>query len=851
MIPARLYLRNFLSYGESCDPIDLTGVHIACLCGSNGHGKSALLDAITWSLWGQARTSSADDLVRLGQSSMVVEFEFLLDGEAYRVTRKRTRGRTSQSDLQLQARQADGAWRALTGQGVRGTQERINHLLRMEHDTFINSAFILQGRADEFARKTAGERKRILGEILSLGVYDQLTEKCRGLRQEALGRTQGLELQIAELEKRFSQVPGLRAEVQRLELAQQQARLERERSEVALERARLAVSALEGRRREREGVARLLSDADAEIRRLNTALTQLVQRLRRIEEQLPQAPAIRARHAELTTLRAEQEATTARLSELRRLETEQRAVERRVELARAALQSRVDQSARDVQQLDTAAREAPALRRDVITLSARCEELARLEQQREDLDRRLPELAARRAKHEAEQKQIAERLEAAGDRFHLLRDAKAACPVCEGELTAEKRLELGRALRAEMAQLKEDGTTALESEQAARAEAEATVRERARLDRDLKESRSLQGRLAQKQQALEQSEGAAADLPAKRDEHLLLSRDLENGAFAQADRALLAEYASRIAAVAVNDARLAEIAAAIRKLAGVERELQGIEQAEAEHPALRDQVGTQRELVAAREAGLREDRDLLRRLEQELRELPEVEAEAGRQQQTLERSRQAESRCDQQLGAAREALSQAEALRERIDALRSERVAAARDQAAYEELVKAFGRNGLQALIVENAIPEIEQEANDLLRRMSDGQLSLELRTQRELRSGAQAETLEIQISDGLGQRRYELFSGGEAFRVNFALRIALSKLLARRAGARLETLVIDEGFGSQDQEGRMRLVEAIHTVRDDFAQILVITHLDDLKDAFPTRIEVSKGPGGSQVAIF
>ena len=86
--------------------------------------------------------------------------------------------------------------------------------------------------------------------------------------------------------------------------------------------------------------------------------------------------------------------------------------------------------------------------------------------------------------------------------------------------------------------------------------------------------------------------------------------------------------------------------------------------------------------------------------------------------------------------------------------------------------------------------------------------------------------------------------------RVNFAIRLALSEVLAQRAGARLQTLVIDEGFGSQDEIGRQRLIEAINTVKADFAKILVITHIENLKDAFPTRIEVEKTPRGSTINI-
>jgi DNA repair exonuclease SbcCD ATPase subunit len=92
--------------------------------------------------------------------------------------------------------------------------------------------------------------------------------------------------------------------------------------------------------------------------------------------------------------------------------------------------------------------------------------------------------------------------------------------------------------------------------------------------------------------------------------------------------------------------------------------------------------------------------------------------------------------------------------------------------------------------------------------------------------------------------------SGGEQFRVNFAIRVALSQLLARRAGTQLQTLIMDEGFGVLDASGREHLVEAINAAQNDFQRILVVTHIDELKDAFPTRIEVTKGADGSEIFV-
>ncbi len=160
----------------------------------------------------------------------------------------------------------------------------------------------------------------------------------------------------------------------------------------------------------------------------------------------------------------------------------------------------------------------------------------------------------------------------------------------------------------------------------------------------------------------------------------------------------------------------------------------------------------------------------------------------------------------------------------------------------------------MPALLIEQALPEIETEANDLLDRLTAGEMSVRFITQRDYKDKNREdkkETLDIQISDATGVRDYEMFSGGEAFRVNFAIRLALSRVLAQRAGARLQTLVIDEGFGSQDAIGRQRLVEAINMVQNDFARILVITHLEELKDAFPSRIEVEKTSSGSVVTCY
>jgi exonuclease SbcC len=219
----------------------------------------------------------------------------------------------------------------------------------------------------------------------------------------------------------------------------------------------------------------------------------------------------------------------------------------------------------------------------------------------------------------------------------------------------------------------------------------------------------------------------------------------------------------------------------------------------------------------------------------------------------LFRLREDENKARSELGGAQQRVDILDSQRARKADFEKERVKLQKVIVRHKTLEQAFGKNGVPALLIEQALPQIEEKANNILERLSDGKMSVRFATQTEYKDkkrGDLKETLEIQISDSAGIRNYEMYSGGEAFRVNFAIRLALSEILAQRKGARLQTLVIDEGFGSQDAQGRQRLIEAINLVKNDFAKILIITHLDELKDAFPTRIEVEKTERGSEIHV-
>ena len=275
-----------------------------------------------------------------------------------------------------------------------------------------------------------------------------------------------------------------------------------------------------------------------------------------------------------------------------------------------------------------------------------------------------------------------------------------------------------------------------------------------------------------------------------------------------------------------------------------------LEEAERNLPFEKIALNEAKEAVAGWESTLKANREKAGALTGEIASLPGLVNELRQGEQAYNSVRQQQTETRDRMVALQERLARCSELEEKKREKEQSLFKALKEKGIYEELAQAFGKKGIQAFLIESALPEIEEEANRLLSRMMGGRMQVNIDTQRETKKGETMETLDIKISDELGTRSYEMFSGGEAFRINLALRIALSKLLARRAGAPLPTLFIDEGFGTQDSNGLGKLVEAINSIQDDFKMIIVITHLEELKEAFPVRIEVTKTSDGSVISL-
>ena len=169
----------------------------------------------------------------------------------------------------------------------------------------------------------------------------------------------------------------------------------------------------------------------------------------------------------------------------------------------------------------------------------------------------------------------------------------------------------------------------------------------------------------------------------------------------------------------------------------------------------------------------------------------------------------------------------------------------------YEILEDAFGKDGIPTAILKDLVPEVEDEASRLLRDLSSGRMSVKFQFGRATRAGTQSDELIVEAEDAAGFHPVTRFSGGERMRINLALRLGISEVIARRSGykGKIETLIIDEGLGALDEEGRQATIEILRQLRQRFRKIMVISHVEDVKDAFDTKLVISKDAAGQSIA--
>ncbi|MFN2134813.1 MAG: AAA family ATPase [Candidatus Promineifilaceae bacterium] len=778
-------------------------------------------------------------------------------------------------------------------------QAEANHLVLTER-RLLKEKLLAETRLNESARQQLRDTiNELESELKRLG---EAHAKAEQSLQERLGRqeqlaaiiagAEGIEADYAAWQAADAHLQTLREAAQahnellqkmqplKVQLAQARSRLEQEQTALQVEKSRVEAAA-----DEQATVSKALAGAEQELARRQEALTAAAEQ----QEALQSArAALQQTHGERRLWQQELQGLQAQAQQINALAVEKTAEQQAKEAAQAAIETLseqieiIDEQQQNYNQLQAELQsltmQQPVLHEEMNRLKGRIDEL---------------ESAAgggdcplcTQPLTEEHRFTVIDSLRADGtSRANLYRTNEARIKALKVELPqVEKTIQKGPPLvRDRQAQQKRlvQAETRLEEIAAAQSAWSTTGEKRlVELAASLADESSLNEQTAQVE-ALEATVRAAKEV---QDTVQALQKDIAGYTarlhqLTQRQEEWKTEGAKRLAEVAsllaaesyVPEARLAlaqlqeeldgiafdagELQAATsrrQELADAPERYQALREARAALEPLQQAVVDLQQQLKAQEQERMQREKRLAEMREQLNVLDSGAVDVRGLEAEVTEVREAEIAAAQKVGAARQKIQVLENQRALREELQAEKKALTLRVQRLTLLEKSCGRKGVQALLIEHALPEIEEGANDLLDRLTGGEMSIKFDTQRRLKSrDAMAETLDIVISDRAGERPYDNYSGGEQFRINFAIRLALSRLLAHRAGARLQTLVIDEGFGSQDPQGRQRLIEAINAIQDDFACILVITHIDELREAFPTRIEVSKEPVGSTISV-
>jgi len=854
MLPRRIEIKNFLAY-RTPDPVEFEGIHLACLSGPNGAGKSSLLDAMTWALWGRAR-AGMDELIHQGQADMLVQLDFEQGPSTYRVVRKRQRSKTGKgsggtSALDLFIRDEEtGGWQSISGTSMRETDEIIRDLLRLDYETFVHSAFLQQGRADAFTAQTPAKRKNILGDILGLARWqayeDRAKLKIHAIEQE-LG---GIAYEMQRIEQQEAQEPALQRELEQMQAALREADEALAAAEARYAEVAGAEQQMEAARGQQAAAELRVRQIQHELRQTERQLTDLQSTLDNLTAVVAEREAIEAGYARLDEARKTNEALGEKLRVVSGVKDRLGQVNAALRDARAELER---QASLHRDRLATAQQSAGSLddlQADLGDVQAEVLRLDAEDARRAELTEAISDLKADSAALKVENDALLKEMKAIKARLDQIEAAEAVCPLCRQPLDDAHKAALLADITAEGTERGDAHRLNSARQGEIKGEIDASQRAIQEIDAALVRLPALRDRAAALSARLENARTAADSMQAEQSELNVVQALLDSGDYAHELQTQRAQIQAEMDAIGYDGEAHEAAYESLHAYAGYEarqRELEG---------ALQRLPGAQASLAEAQERQTRWQQALADEEQQVIQAREAVEAlqsrvdEARARGDEVRQRRAAQRSAQGQVAYAQQRLDALATAREHKGELEARRRTLSEEKSLYEELRVAFGKNGIPAMVIEAAIPELEEDANRLLAQMTEGRMHVRFDTQREKKAGGTIETLDILISDELGTRSYDLYSGGEAFRVDFAIRVALSEMLARRAGAQLRALFIDEGFGTQDDLGRQRLVEAINAVQDHFDLLLVITHIDELRDAFPVQIHVSKTLEGSRVVV-
>lgn len=785
-----LDLKNFRQHIDTSVTFDDGVIGII---GTNGSGKSTILEAIAWALYGAPAVRGTNETIRSkaseGGAKVNVELKFELGGSVYKVTRRLDgSGRTGSAELEIDGRTLRS--------GMSEVSDAVAKLLGMDYRAFFTSFFTGQKQVEFMAGQDGRARATAISKMLGYDrvtkARDQANEDRKGLNREIDGLERGL-ADPEELKERKKAAQAKLSESSSLLETSEKAYKD---AQEILEKLIPIKEASDQKSKRFEEVSRRLELDRTDLARLSERIKQLNLEFEDLEEKRKELESLKPslekyeqagrEYKQLKELQVHEGERQKLNGQIQAIETEIKKLESRHRLLSNASEKQTRAAA--------ALTEAETLLKDADNkLQSAREQLIAHEHSSQahikQLEIQLKEVHARRAQ-----------IEEAG--------AQGACPTCERPLADELAKVLANF---------DDQVKSL-SEQLSSTTAERVTQSDADKASVISNQESRDKIASQVEQLRTEKTAADAALA----EYELIKQQLNH------QQSKLGELRTKIEALpgGFDQARYREVQrigdelrptrdrsialkSALERLDPVTQEItevKGLGQARKKEIADAEQI-------IADLAFSREEHDSL------VRRFDEGSASLNTAQVALERQRGEVNMATAILTAAQR---EEEAYKSKVEELKAKRAERLHLQTLAEALDK------LRADLNDRIRPELEAIASELLSLMTDGRYNtLEIN-----------ENYQAMIRDD-GELK-PVISGGEEDIVNLALRLAISQMIADRAGQSFSLLVLDEVFGSLDDTRRDNVVSLLQNLKNRFEQIILITHVESIHDAMDSSIWVT-----------
>lgn len=779
-----LHLCNFRQHVDTRIEFEpgITGI-----IGPNGSGKSTILEAIAWALYGMPAARGTRESIRSyragARASVKVELDFELGGHRYFVSR----GLTS-AELYL-----DGA-AAPIATSISGVSELLRRRLGMSHEEFFNTYFTGQKELSVMAAMGPAERAQFLSRVLG---YERL-RTAQGLvrdRRKAI----------------LAEITGLRAGMADPEMVNQALVEAERRTKEAASRARESAARAEHSRRtlddvtprweavQRERDALLALTADLRVAEGERAA--LARDDERVSRELTDAATARR---ELARLTAELAPLPAMQLELRALDRSCNEAERRRTLDETE-QSLTDEAAR-LQERISKIETAPALEPEIALQLARSRsELERTQREFEDAQ---TDWVRDRQEAETKRQALIDHLrDVQKQREQIVELGEGGtCPICARPLGTHFRSVL-EVLDTQIETITIDGKYfrgRIEQLETMPAEIKELDDRRRQLFENVGK---LERRLAKVQAAVQELAALREDLAAKEERRVVIRRELETIAVSY-DAIRHGEVRGIVERLTPLAAQATKLTAQLEREPGLVAERERIRVAVQKVDARRAELASRRASLELSEASFADMRERYERAAAELRaaELAAVAADAD-------------------VAAARAAMDAADRARAELARMEAHLGMLSRERRLHDELDRVF--TDLRTDLNQALRPEISDLASRYIRELTDGRYTeLELDDQYNV----------IVLEDAIPK---PVISGGEEDLANLVLRLAISEMIAERAGQAFSLLILDEVFGSLDEARRHNVVDLLRRLQDRFEQVILITHIESVREGLDRVVTV------------